>query len=135
MNGFELAELIRGANTRHPAHLHDGGLARAELAVPGYGERGRWTFCTNPSTRTCSPTRRACFLNWHRRKQALAHELRTHRGVAHQRDVHGRVLSHDLRTPLQSIVAAATVLKRQPPPGQAAPDGDGCCAQASAWAT
>ena len=30
------------------------------------------------------------------------------------------MLSHDLRTPLQSIVAAATVLKRQPPPDKAA---------------
>ena len=74
------------------------------------------------------------FFELHRRKQALAHELRARapRRCASTR-MFMAVLSHDLRTPLQSIVAAASVLKRQPSPDKTALMADRVLARASAW--
>lgn len=64
MNGFELAELIRGSErTRHiPLIFMTAGSREQNWQFRGT-RAVRWTFCTNPSTRTCSPTKRACSLN------------------------------------------------------------------------
>ena len=118
MNGFELAELIRGSErTRtHPLIFAAGSRESRTGSSWGY-ESGAVDFLYKPIDPHMLTNKAGVFFELHRRKQALAHEgcAQAHRGVAHQR-MFMAVLSHDLRTPLQSIVAAATVLKRQPPP-------------------
>ena len=100
MNGFELAELIRGSErTRHiPLIFMTAGSREQNWQFRGY-ESGAVDFLYKPIDPHMLTNKAGVFFELHRRKQALAHEL---------------------RTPLQSIVAAATVLKRQPPPDKAA---------------
>ena len=121
MNGFELAELIRGSErTRHiPLIFMTAGSREQNWQFRGY-ESGAVDFLYKPIDPHMLTNKASVFFELHRRKQALAHELRARTEALRINEMFMAVLSHDLRTPLQSIVAAATVLKRQPPPDKAA---------------
>ena len=120
MNGFELAELIRGSErTRHiPLIFMTAGSREQNWQFRGY-ESGAVDFLYKPIDPHMLTNKASVFFELHRRKQALAHELRARTEALRINEMFMAVLSHDLRTPLQSIVAAATVLKRQPPPDKA----------------
>ncbi|WP_453933267.1 hybrid sensor histidine kinase/response regulator [Acidovorax temperans] len=120
MNGFELAELIRGSErTRHiPLIFMTAGSREQNWQFRGY-ESGAVDFLYKPIDPHMLTNKASVFFELHRRKQALAHELRARTEALRINEMFMAVLSHDLRTPLQSIVAAASVLKRQPPPDKA----------------
>ena len=121
MNGFELAELIRGSErTRHiPLIFMTAGSREQNWQFRGY-ESGAVDFLFKPIDPHMLTNKASVFFELHRRKQALAHELRARTEALRINEMFMAVLSHDLRTPLQSIVAAASVLKRQPSPDKAA---------------
>ena len=121
MNGFELAELIRGSErTRHiPLIFMTAGSREQNWQFRGY-ESGAVDFLYKPIDPHMLTNKAGVFFELHRRKQALAHELRARTEALRINEMFMAVLSHDLRTPLQSIVAAASVLKRQPSPDKTA---------------
>ena len=121
MNGFELAELIRGSErTRHiPLIFMTAGSREQNWQFRGY-ESGAVDFLYKPIDPHMLTNKASVFFELHRRKQALAHELRERTEALRINEMFMAVLSHDLRTPLQSIMAAATVLKRQPSPDKVA---------------
>ncbi|BEP93855.1 hybrid sensor histidine kinase/response regulator [Acidovorax sp. A79] len=115
MNGFELAELIRGSErTRHiPLIFMTAGSREQNWQFRGY-ESGAVDFLYKPIEPHVLTSKANVFFELHRRKQALAHELKERTAALRINEMFMAVLSHDLRTPLMSITAAATVLKRQP---------------------
>lgn len=115
MNGFELAELIRGSErTRHiPLIFITAGSREQNWQFRGY-ESGAVDFLYKPIDPHMLTNKANVFFELHRRKQALAHELHERTAALRINEMFMAVLSHDLRTPLMSITAAATVLKRQP---------------------
>ena len=117
MNGFELAELMRGSErTRHvPLIFMTAGSREQNWQFKGY-ETGAVDFLYKPIDPHMLATKAQVFFELHRRKQALAHELRERTEALRINEMFMAVLSHDLRTPLTSIMAAASVLKRQPDP-------------------
>lgn len=121
MNGFELAELIRGSErTRHiPLIFMTAGSREHNWQFRGY-ESGAVDFLYKPIDPHMLTTKANVFFELHRRKQALAQQLQERTEALRINEMFMAVLSHDLRTPLQSIKAAATVLTRQPDPGKVA---------------
>ena len=115
MNGFELAELIRGSErTRHiPLIFITAGSREQNWQFRGY-ESGAVDFLYKPIDPHLLTNKANVFFELQRRKQALAHELQERTAALRVNEMFMAVLSHDLRTPLMSITAAATVLKRQP---------------------
>lgn len=115
MNGFELAELIRGSErTRHiPLIFMTAGSREQNWQFRGY-ESGAVDFLYKPIDPHMLTNKAGVFFELHQRKQALAHELRERTEALRINELFMAVLSHDLRTPVQSIMAAATVLQRQP---------------------
>ncbi|MFY3386727.1 hybrid sensor histidine kinase/response regulator [Paracidovorax sp. MALMAid1276] len=117
MNGFELAELIRGSErTRHiPLIFMTAGSREQNWQFRGY-ESGAVDFLYKPIDPHMLVTKASVFFELQRHKQAQAQELKERTEALRINEMFMAVLSHDLRTPLMSITAAATVLKRQPDP-------------------
>ncbi len=115
MNGFELAELIRGSErTRQiPLIFITAGSREQNWQFRGY-ESGAVDFLYKPIDPHMLTNKANVFFELQRRKQALAHELHERTAALRVNEMFMAVLSHDLRTPLMSITAAATVLRRQP---------------------
>lgn len=115
MNGFELAELIRGSErTRHiPLIFMTAGSREQNWQFRGY-ESGAVDFLYKPIDPHMLCNKAKVFFELHERKRALAQQLQERTEALRVNEMFMAVLSHDLRTPLQSITAAATVLKRQP---------------------
>ena len=115
MNGFELAELIRGSErTRHiPLIFITAGSREQNWQFKGY-ESGAVDFLYKPIDPHMLTTKAGVFFELQRRKQALAHELKERTEALRINEMFMAVLSHDLRTPLMAIQAAATLLKRNP---------------------
>ena len=115
MNGFELAELLRGSErTRHiPLIFMTAGSRDQNWQFRGY-ETGAVDFLYKPIDPHMLINKVNVFFELHRRSQALAHELQERTAALRVNEMFMAVLSHDLRTPLMSIMAAASVLKRQP---------------------
>ena len=115
MSGFELAELIRGSErTRHiPLIFITAGSREHNWQFRGY-ESGAVDFLYKPIDPHMLINKANVFFELQRRKQAQARELEERTAALRVNEMFTAVLSHDLRTPLMSISAAATVLKRQP---------------------
>jgi signal transduction histidine kinase len=115
MNGFELAELIRGSERTRgiPLIFMTAGSREQNWQFRGY-ESGAVDFLYKPIDPHMLTSKANVLFELHRRKQALAHELRERTAALRVNELFMAVLSHDLRTPLMSISAAASVLKRQP---------------------
>jgi signal transduction histidine kinase len=123
MNGFELAELIRGSERTRgiPLIFMTAGSREQNWQFKGY-ESGAVDFLYKPIDPHMLASKANVFFELHRRKQALAHELRERTAALRVNELFMAVLSHDLRTPLMSVSAAASALKRQPdmPPDKVA---------------
>ena len=115
MNGYELAEFLRGSErTRHiPIIFMTAGSRDQNWQFRGY-ESGAVDFLYKPIDSHMLVNKVNVFFELHRRTQALAHELKERTASLRVNEMFMAVLSHDLRTPLMSMMAAATVLKRQP---------------------
>lgn len=119
MNGFELAELIRGSErTRHiPLIFMTAGSREHNWQFRGY-ETGAVDFLYKPIDPYMLSTKANVFFELHERKRALAQQLRERTEALRVNEMFMAVLSHDLRTPLQSITIAATLLQRQVDPAR-----------------
>ena len=115
MNGFELAELMRGSErTRHiPLIFMTAGSREQNWQFRGY-ESGAVDFLYKPVDPHMLHSKAQVFFELHRRKQALALALQQRTEALRVNEMFMAVLGHDLRSPLMSITAAATLLKRQP---------------------
>ncbi len=125
MNGFELAELMRGSErTQHiPLIFLTAGSGEKDWQFRGY-ESGAVDFLYKPIDPHMLQSKTNVFFELHRRKQRLAQELQERSEALRVNEMFMGVLSHDLRTPLMSIMAAAEVIKRQLDPEKAAAVAD-----------
>lgn len=121
MNGFELAELIRGSErTRHiPLIFITAGSREQNWQFRGY-ESGAVDFLYKPVDPHMLRMKANVFFELHERKRALAQQLEERTEALRINEMFMAVLSHDLRTPLQSIVMGASLLQRQPDPSRVA---------------
>ncbi|SFD44597.1 His Kinase A (phospho-acceptor) domain-containing protein [Paracidovorax konjaci] len=117
MNGFELAELIRGSErTRHiPLMFMTAGSRDQNWQFKGY-ENGAVDFLYKPIDPHMLVNKANVFFELHRQKVALACELRDRTQALQLSEMFMAVLSHDLRGPLSAILASAMVLKRSQEP-------------------
>ena len=117
MNGFELAELLRGSErTRQiPLIFMTAGSRDHNWQFRGY-ESGAVDFLYKPIDPQMLMSKVNVFFDLHRRTQALAHEVQERTAALRINEMFMAVLSHDLRTPLMSMTAAASLLKRAPEP-------------------
>lgn len=115
MNGFELAELIRGSErTRHVPLIFMTAGARDQMRLfKGY-ESGAVDFLYKPIDARVLTNKADVFFDLHRQKRQLAHELRERTEALQMNEMFIAVLSHDLRTPLAAILAGAKLLQRGP---------------------
>lgn len=121
MNGFELAELIRGSErTRHiPLIFITAGTREQNWQFRGY-ESGAVDFLYKPIDPHMLSMKANVFFELHERKRALARQLEERTEALRVNEMFMAVLSHDLRTPLQSIVMGAALLQRQTDPARVA---------------
>ncbi|CAM3687619.1 hybrid sensor histidine kinase/response regulator [Paracidovorax anthurii] len=117
MNGFELAELIRGSErTRHiPLIFMTAGSRDQDWQFKGY-ENGAVDFLYKPIDPHMLLSKANVFFELHRQKVALAGELQERTQALRLNEMFMAVLSHDLRGPLSAILASAVVLKRPQEP-------------------
>ena len=115
MNGFELAELLRGSErTRHvPLIFITAGSRDGNWQFKGY-ENGAVDFLYKPVDAHALVNKANVFFELYRQKRALARELKERTEALRLNEMYMAVLSHDLRTPLTAILTAAMVLQRNP---------------------
>lgn len=125
MDGFELAALIRGSErTQHiPLIFLTASSRENNWQFRGY-ESGAVDFLYKPIDPQMLVCKAHVFFELHRQKQALAQELQERTEALQINEMFMAVLSHDLRTPLMSIMAAAEVLRRPLPPDRVAAVAD-----------
>lgn len=113
MNGFELAELIRGSErTRHvPLIFMTAGSRDQNWQFKGY-ETGAVDFLYKPIDTHALVNKANIFFELHRQKCALAHELQERTESLRLNEMYMAVLSHDLRNPLAAILTGAMALQR-----------------------
>lgn len=121
MNGFELAELMRGSERTQeiPLIFLTAGSSEKDWQFRGY-ESGAVDFLYKPIDPHMLLSKTNVFFELHRRKQMLAKELQERSEALRINELFMGVLSHDLRTPLMSITMAAEVIKRQQDPDKVA---------------
>ena len=117
MNGFELAELIRGSErTRHiPLIFMTAGAHDQRRQFRGY-ESGAVDFLYKPIDPHMLLTKARVFFDLQRQKRALACQLRQRTEELYINEMFMAVLGHDLRSPLSAILAASTLLQRTTDP-------------------
>ncbi len=115
MNGFELAQLLRGSErTRHvPLIFITAGSRDAGWQFRGY-ENGAVDFLYKPVDPHALVNKANVFFELHRQRRALARELKERTEALRLNEMYMAVLSHDLRSPLTAILTAAMVLQRDP---------------------
>jgi signal transduction histidine kinase len=125
MDGFELAALIRSSpRTRHiPLIFLTASSREQNWQFRGY-ESGAVDFLYKPIDPQMLVCKANVFFELHRQKQALAQEVQERTEALQINEMFMAVLSHDLRTPLMSITAAAEVLRRPLPPDRVAAVAD-----------
>jgi two-component system, sensor histidine kinase and response regulator len=106
MNGFELAELMRGSErTKHvPIIFLTAGSRDPQRVFEGY-EAGAVDFLFKPIEPHVLKSKADVFFQLHRQKLELAQNLRMN-------EMFVGILGHDLRNPLGSIVMGAKLLER-----------------------
>jgi len=107
MNGFELAELLRGADrSKHvPIIFLTAGSRNPNRVFAGY-ETGAVDFLFKPVEPRILQGKADVFFQLYRRRQELSQALRLN-------EMFVGILGHDLRTPLSTIVTGAQMLERQ----------------------
>ena len=113
MNGFELAELIRGSErTRHvPLIFMTAGSRDQNWQFKGY-ETGAVDFLYKPIDPHMLINKANVFFELQHQKRAIARELHERTEALRINEMFMAVLSHDLRGPLSAILASAMVLQR-----------------------
>lgn len=112
MNGFELAELIRGSErTRHvPLIFMTAGSRNQNWQFKGY-ETGAVDFLYKPIDTHALVNKAHIFFELHRQKRKLAHQLQERTESLRLNEMYMAVLSHDLRNPLTAILTGAMALQ------------------------
>jgi len=114
MDGFELAELMRGSErTRQvPIMFVTAGDHDAHRMFKGY-EAGAVDFLYKPIESHILRNKAETFFQLHRQKQHYALELQQRTETLRFNEMFTAVLGHDLRNPLNGIIASAYLLQRQ----------------------
>lgn len=114
MDGFELAELIRGsARTRDiPLVFVTAGVRDQMRVFQGY-ELGAVDFLYKPIDPYILRSKAEVFFQLYRQKQQLARELNERSEALRLTETFVAMLSHDLRTPLSAMMMSAALLKRR----------------------
>ena len=112
MDGFELAELMRGAErTRHiPIIFLTAAAPEAARLFRGY-DAGAVDFLFKPLDISLVRSKVQVFIELFRQRQQLAAQLEEHRQLVRMSEMLFGVLGHDLRTPLSAIVTSTEVLR------------------------
>jgi two-component system sensor histidine kinase/response regulator len=112
MDGFELAELMRGTErTRHvPLIFVTAGSRDQHRMFKGY-DTGAVDFLYKPIEPQILQNKAGVFFQLARQKQQLQQELRERTETLRLNEMFAAVLGHDLRTPLGAMLTAADLLK------------------------
>lgn len=116
MDGFELAELIRGTErTRHiPLIFVTAGNRDEHRLFKGY-EKGAVDFLYKPIEPVILRNKAEVFFQLYRQKQQLAQELHDRTETLRLNEMLVAMLGHDLRSPLTVILMAAKAMHRKSP--------------------
>jgi two-component system sensor histidine kinase/response regulator len=114
MDGFELAELMRGSErTRHiPIIFVTAGAREQQRVFKGY-ESGAVDFIYKPIEPHILKNKADVFFQLYRQRQQLAQELKERTETLQFNEMFSALLAHDLRNPLSAILASAALLKRR----------------------
>ncbi|KAF1023729.1 MAG: Bacteriophytochrome [Paracidovorax wautersii] len=114
MDGFELAELLRGSErTRHiPLIFVTAGAHNASRMFQGY-ETGAVDFLFKPIEPSILQMKARVFFDLYRTKRQLAEELAERTETLRLAETFSAILGHDLRSPLSVIQMMATLLQRK----------------------
>jgi two-component system, sensor histidine kinase and response regulator len=114
MDGFELAELLRGSErTRHiPLIFVTAGAREQHRLFKGY-ETGAVDFIYKPIEPHILRNKADVFFQLYRQRQMLARELSDRTETLRLNEMFSALLAHDLRSPLSAILASAHLIKRR----------------------
>src|SRR5882757_6710932 len=114
MDGFELAELLRGSErTRHiPLIYVTAGAREQHRQFKGY-ESGAVDFIYKPIEPHIIKNKADVFFQLYRQRQLLALELNDRTETLRLNEMFTALLAHDLRSPLSAILASAHLLQRR----------------------
>jgi two-component system, sensor histidine kinase and response regulator len=114
MDGFELAELMRGNDrTREVPIIFVTAAARDQHRLfKGY-ETGAVDFLYKPIEPHILEGKAEVFFRLHRQKQQLAQQLHEQTETLRLNEMFTAVLGHDLRNPLSAILMAAHIVQQQ----------------------
>jgi signal transduction histidine kinase len=115
MDGFELAELMRGTErTKHiPIMFLTAATPERTRVFQGY-DAGAVDFLFKPFDPHLLISKVAVFAELHRQRRQLAVQLEQLQQAQRMSDLFIGVLGHDLRNPLGSVVASAALLEQRP---------------------
>jgi len=119
MDGFELAELMRGSErTRHiPIIFVTAGAREQQRVFKGY-ESGGVDFIYKPIEPHILKNKADVFFQLYRQRLELAQELQDRTETLRLNEMFSALLAHDLRNPLSAILASAQLLHRRSEEGQ-----------------
>jgi two-component system sensor histidine kinase/response regulator len=114
MDGFELAELLRGSErTRHiPLIFVTAGAREQQRLFKGY-ETGAVDFIYKPIEPLVLQNKADVFFELYRQRQQLALELKDRTETLRLNELFSALLAHDLRSPLSAILASAQLLQKR----------------------
>jgi two-component system sensor histidine kinase/response regulator len=114
MDGFELAELLRGSErTRHiPLIFVTAGAREQQRMFKGY-DTGAVDFIYKPIEPRILQNKSDVFFELYRQRRQLALELKDRTETLRLNEMFSALLAHDLRDPLTAILASAQLLQRR----------------------
>jgi two-component system, sensor histidine kinase and response regulator len=114
MDGFELAELLRGSErTRHiPLIFVTAGARERHYQFKGY-ESGAVDFIYKPIEPHILRNKANVFFQLYRQRRLMALELTDRTETLRVNEMFSALLAHDLRSPLSAILASARLLERR----------------------
>src|ERR1700729_2594940 len=114
MDGFELAELMRGSErTREIPIIFVTAAARDQHRLfKGY-ESGAVDFLYKPIEPHIIENKAAVFFRLYRQKQQLARQLQEQTETLRLNEMFAAVLGHDLRSPLSAILSSAYLIQKR----------------------
>ncbi|HEX6832418.1 MAG TPA: hybrid sensor histidine kinase/response regulator [Rudaea sp.] len=117
MDGFELAELIRGSErTRHvPLIFVTAGEREQRRVFKGY-ESGAVDFLYKPIDPHILRSKAGIFFELYRQKQQLARDLHEKTEALRLNELFVGILGHDLRNPLTTVLTSAELLSQMTDP-------------------
>jgi two-component system sensor histidine kinase/response regulator len=114
MDGFELAELLRGSERtrRIPLIFVTAGAREQHRLFKGY-ELGAVDFIYKPIEPHILKNKAEVFFELYRQRQALSAELNDRTETLRLNEMFTALLAHDLRSPLSAMLASARLLQRR----------------------